>query len=75
MGTQITESEPRICSAWGSRTCLYQSIWYQMNHKPGKRTARRVRGPYLNYSTSTSPPLVTERGDQQFAKRRALLDG
>jgi len=60
MGTQIAESEPRICSAWGSRTCLYQSIWYQMNWKPWERRVRSMSSPYLNYSTSTTPLLAAE---------------
>jgi hypothetical protein len=67
MGTQIAESEPCICScSLGSRTW----VWYQMNHKPGKRATRRVRGPYLNYSVSTTPLLAAEHTNQQCAKQK-----
>jgi len=68
MGTQITEGEFRTCScSWNSRTWF----WYQMSHKPGKGAARRVRGPYLNYSTSTTPLLAAKHTDQQCAKQKA----
>lgn len=65
MGTQIRESEPCICScSWGSRTW----IWYRMSHKPGKRAARRVRGPYLDYSTSTTHLLAAGGAGDRTSK-------
>jgi len=71
MGTQIPESEPCICNcSWGSRTW----IWYWMSQKPGRRAARRVRGPYLDYSTSTTRLLAAERADQWLAEQEASPD-